>query len=222
MQTLFSVITPSRGKRPLALQKAVASLEESARLAGLALGQVELLVGFDGLKGGRPQTSLPVKFVDFPKSEAEFGNQIRDRLIRIAKGGHLLFLDDDNTYAPEALALFLPQLGHEMVIGRVDVSRAFALAVIPVAGEPAEKAVRQGNIDPLCLCLAKDLVTRCGGWSDQGGYESDFLNIRRYQRRARSVVLLDELVGVYDAGAGLDPDGLNLRQKRRQGLAPRN
>lgn len=58
------------------------------------------------------------------------------------------------------------------------------------------------------------MLTRCGGWNDVGGYESDYLNIRRYWRRAGSRVLLDEVVGVYDAGRGLDPDGLNYRQRK--------
>lgn len=57
------------------------------------------------------------------------------------------------------------------------------------------------------------MVNRCGGWRNEGGYESDFLNIRRYHRRARSVRLLDALVGVYDAGRGLDQTGLNDRQR---------
>lgn len=58
------------------------------------------------------------------------------------------------------------------------------------------------------------MLTRCGGWADEGGYESDFLNIRTYFRRARHVVRFDDLVGVYDAGRGLDPAGQNQRQQR--------
>jgi hypothetical protein len=214
METLFSVITPSCGIRPLALEQAARSLEAAAVLAGLGPGDLEWLVGFDGVKGRRPDTGLNARFVDFPKSEVVFGNLIRDRLIRAARGGHLLFLDDDNAYAPQALVVFGRHAAAEMVVGRVDVSRAFAVQTIPVAGEPLTKAVRQGNIDPLCLCLSRELVLRCGGWSGEGGYESDFLNIRRYHRRARSAVLLDEVVGLYDAGAGLDPQGLNQRQRR--------
>ncbi len=218
MKILFSAITPSCGRRPRALAQAGQSLEEAARRAGLKLSQVEWLVGFDGVAGQRPRTILPIRCVDFPKA-GEFGNVIRDRLIRIARGSHLLFLDDDNAYAPEALALFLPHLDQEMLIGRVDVSRAFAVETIPVPGEPAEKAVRQGNIDPLCLCLSRDLVaTRCGGWRDEGGYESDYRNIRRYAHRARGMVLLDAVVGIYDAGAGLDPQGLNPRQAQKRGV----
>ncbi|GAB6036917.1 glycosyltransferase [Fundidesulfovibrio butyratiphilus] len=215
METLFSIITPSCGRRPRALALAIKSLEDSVAHAGLPPGSVELLVGFDGVKCPRPETSLPARFVDFPKSPGGFGNEIRDRLIRVAKGRHLLFLDDDNAYTPGAISAFLRCVEHEMIIGRIDVSRAFAIDILPAPGEPEEKCVRQGNIDPLCLCLSRELVViRCGGWNNEGGYESDFLNIRRYHRRARGVALLDEVVGVYDAGAGLDPQGINPRQAR--------
>lgn len=220
MNTVFSVITPSRGSRPRALVQAIRSLEDSAARAGLATDSVELLVGFDGVKCPHPETSLPSRFVDFRKTPGDFGNIIRDRLIRVAKGRHLLFLDDDNAYTPLALSAFLRYVEHEMIIGRIDVSRAFEVSVIPAFGEPTERCVRQGNIDPLCLCLSRELVlTRCGGWNNEGGYESDFLNIRRYHRRARGVALLDEVVGVYDAGAGLDPQGINPRQARGRNLA---
>jgi hypothetical protein len=135
----------------------------------------------------------------------------------------LLLLDDDNVLTPQALASYLPLLEAEsppeIIIGRVDTSRAFDVPFLPRPApegtDPATDAIRQGNIDPLCLCLARELVlVRCRGWADEGGYESDFLNIRRYFRRARGVVRLDALVGVYDAGRGLDPEGLNLRQRR--------
>lgn len=216
MDILFSAITPSCGRRPLALAQAGHSLEEATRRAGLEPGQVEWLVGFDGVAGKRPDTHLPARFVDFPKT-GDFGNLIRDRLLRLAKGRRLLFLDDDNAYTPEALALFAAHPEAEMVIGRVDVHLAFPGELIPLPGEPVEAVVRQGNIDPLCLCLSRELVAvRCGGWRNEGGYESDLKNILRYSRRARNVVLLDAVVGIYDAGAGLDPMGRNPRQQRRR------
>lgn len=55
---------------------------------------------------------------------------------------------------------------------------------------------------------------RCRGWEHEGGYESDYLNIRRYARRARGIVRIDDVVGVYDAGRGLDAAGMNPRQRR--------
>lgn len=215
---LVSVVTPSRGDRPKALAQAGRSLDaavaRAVRAGLMAPGQAEWLVGFDGVKGERPQVSVPARFVDFPKS-GNFGNYIRDRLIKLAKGSHLLFLDDDNALTENALASFLPHLDTEMVIGRIDVSRAFDLPLLPRPGS-AEEAVRQGNIDPLCLCLARDLVAGRGrGWGGEGGYESDFLNIRRYFQRARSVILIEDVVGVYDAGRGLDPRGANPRQAGR-------
>ena len=187
MAVLFSVITPSCGRRPRALALAGRSVEVSVRQAGLASEQVEWLVGFDGVAGECPETSLPTRCVTFPQS-GDFGNRIRNGLLRVAKGRHLLFLDDDNAYTPEALSLFAAHPDTEMCIGRVDVHLAFDGSVLPQPGESVKTVVRQGNIDPLCLCLSRELVAvRCGGWQSEGGYESDLKNILRYFRRARSM-----------------------------------
>jgi hypothetical protein len=219
-EMLISVVTPSRGDRPTALALAGASLDSAAlqatRTGLMSQTQVEWLVGFDGIKGERPIVSVPAKFIDFPKS-GNFGNFIRDRLIALARGSHLLFLDDDNALAENALASFLPHLDHELIIARIDVSRAFDIPLLPRPGPP-EQIIRQGNIDPLCLCISRELVMGRGrGWGGEGGYESDFLNIRRYYQRAHSVKIIDDVVGVYDAGRGLDREGLNPRQARPPG-----
>jgi len=216
---IFSVVTPSRGDRPKALAQAGRSLEAAVRHArGLGLleaEQVQWLVGFDGVKGLRPTVNLPATFLDFPKY-GDFGNRIRNGLLALAKGSHLLFLDDDNALAETALASFLPHLEHELVVGRVDVSRAFqGVDLLPRPG-PEDQILRQGNVDPLCLCASRELVTGRGrGWGSEGGYESDYVNIRRYWQRARSVKIIEDVVGVYDAGRGLDPEGVNPRQAGR-------
>jgi hypothetical protein len=224
---VFSVIIPSAGLRPRGLAQALESVAAAvafAAPAGLAPAQVEVLVGFDGRDGFRPAASLAdLRYFVLPRPQGKtcgFGNHIRHILMGQARGGHLLLLDDDNALTPEAFAHYLPHLGAEMVIARVDTSRAFPDVPFlprpaPEGVDPAPDAIRQGNIDPLCLCLSRELAfVRCRGWADEGGYESDFLNIRRYFRRARKTVRLDALVGVYDAGRGLDEGGLNQRQER--------
>lgn len=234
-ELLFSVITPSAGLRPRALALAAASVAAAAEYArvhaGLDPAQVEHLVGFDGVDGLRPASGLAnllVYVLPRPQISGEaggeagggFGNHVRHALMRAARGRHLLLLDDDNALTENALASFLAHLDAELVIGRIDTSRAFADAPVlprpaPPGVDPVADAVRQGNIDPLCLCLSRELAfVRCRGWESQGGYESDFLNIRRYHRRARSARRIDDLVGVYDAGRGLDAGGLNFRQSR--------
>jgi hypothetical protein len=224
---LFSVIIPSAGLRPRGLAQAVASVDAAYALAlgrgALGPGAVEILVGFDGRDGQRPQAGLAdLRFFVLPRPQGAtcgFGNHIRHILMGQARGRRLLLVDDDNALTPEALLHYLPHLDAEMVIARVDTSRAFDVPFLPrpapEGADPAADAIRQGNIDPLCLCLSRELAcVRCRGWLDEGGYESDFLNIRRYFRRARSVVRTDALVGVYDAGRGLDQGGLNSRQRK--------
>jgi hypothetical protein len=210
-RVLFSIITPSRGDRPEALGNAVASVERAVTRAGelLPVGSVEVLVGFDGVKGQRVAAPEWVRFFDLPK-DGDFGNAIRDKLLKAARGERVLFLDDDNALTEEALVVYLTHPVAEMVIGRIDTSRAFDKPFLPELVEGRE-VVRQTNIDPLCLCLSRDLVVnRCRGWSSKGGYEADFVNMVKYSRRARSVETVKDVVGVYDAGAGLDQGGGQL------------
>jgi hypothetical protein len=215
----FSIITPSSGRRPKALALAMSSVETAQRRAheaGFDV-QVEMLVGFDGL---RPDAFVPTPFVRhvvFP-FEGRFGNAIRHGLIKNAKGDYLLFVDDDNALSPTALLAYMQAKDADLIIGRIDTSRAFKEPFLPCERVGGELVV-QGNIDPLCLCVRTDLVRiRCGGWDSHGGYESDYLNILKYYRRARKVVFLQDIVGVYDAGRGLDDDGLNARQVRTEGV----
>lgn len=209
----YTVITPSRGNRPRALALAIDSVRTAAKSAGVS---VEMLVGFDGVRGERVRDDSFLRYVDFPHV-GYFGNHIRNAFLNVAKGARLLFVDDDNAVTPDAFAIWEHHQDAELVIGRIDVSRAFPdVGVLPRPGDPEPTAIfRQGNVDPLCLCLSADLVFRAGGWRDEGGYESDFLNIRRYQRRASGIAVIDDLVGIYDAGAGLDVGGMNPRQQRR-------
>ena len=231
---LFSIITPSTGLRPRALALAIQSVEAAVEFArehaGLDPTLVEMLVGFDGVDGLRPASAFPgLRFFVLPRERGRacgFGNHIRDALMWGARGRFLLFLDDDNALTENALASHALYLTEEeppeMLIGCADTSRAFDVPFLPrptpagaTMAEAVADAVRPGNIDPLCLCLARELVVRRGrGWADEGGYESDFLNIRRYHRRARLAVRHDEVVGGYDAGRGLDPEGQNERQRR--------
>ena len=57
-------------------------------------------------------------------------------------------------------------------------------------------------------------VFRCGGWTSKGGYEADYLNMLQYYRRARTIKVVQDVVGIYDAGQGLDEHGLNFRQEK--------
>ncbi|BFR48575.1 glycosyl transferase family 2 [Nitratidesulfovibrio sp. HK-II] len=215
---LYSLITPSRGDRPIALGLAIDSVRLAAEQAGLPPGDVEMLVGFDGVKGERVRPDAFVRWYDFPRDN-DFGNAIRNGLLRASRGRRIVFLDDDNSLTPEAFRIYEAHPDADMLIARIDVSRAHKDQYLPVAEEGRE-LVRQCNIDPLCLCLTRDLVvTRCDGW--QGArYEADFRNIVRYHRRAHSVEVTDRLVGIYDSGRGLDAGGLNFRQMKKEQETP--
>lgn len=210
----FSVITPSAGKRPNALRQAISSVAAALAHAkrehpGVTL---EHLVGYDGVKGPRFVAPNHVRCFDLPKT-GNFGNFVRQALIKAARGTWLLFVDDDNALLPGALSAYLRHPEADMIIARVDTSRAFADTPVLPRGKDSLSLVRQGNVDPLCLCVRRELVLdRCGGWQPDGGYESDYRNILRYARRARALAVIDDLVGVYDAGRGLDHKGLNPRQ----------
>lgn len=210
---LFSIIIPSRGTRPKALTQAIGSVIMALNNVADRLEpvNVETLVGFDGIRGDRVVMAKNVHYFDLPRDQ-NWGNGIRNTLLRRAKGERLVFLDDDNALAPGAFATYLQHMDTEMLIARIDADKAFTSPFLPV-DKPGKSLVRQGNIDPLCLCLSRDLVVIRGrGWQSHGKYESDYLNILRYWRRAKSVRHTEDIVGIYDAGAGLDPEGVNQRQ----------
>lgn len=218
----FSIITPSGGRRPIALAGAIRSVAAArSRLQRVRPDlDAEMLIGFDGCSGLRTGPGggpLPhfVRIFDLPR-DGDYGNGIRNTLLKAAKGSHILFVDDDNALTPNALIIFAEGLSHDLQIAHINTSRAFAeTLLLPDMTDPA-KVIRQTNIDPLCICASRDLiVTRCNGWTKEGGYEADFVNISRYARRAASIHLIHRIVGIYDAGAGLDPTGGNWRRKWR-------
>ncbi|MFV0421604.1 glycosyltransferase family 2 protein [Oleidesulfovibrio sp.] len=211
MAIRYSIITPSRGDRPNALIQALTSVLTSADHGGIPATEYEVLVGFDGVKGPQVLVAPQIRYYNFP-ADNDFGNGIRNGLLKAAKGQRILFVDDDNALTLTAFNTYEKHCGIEMLISRIDVSRAHDKLWLPVIEDGVEP-IRQSNIDPLCLCLTKELVvTRCGGWQGKG-YQADYVNMFRYYRRAKSLKLTDEVVGVYDVGRGLDESGLNFRQQ---------
>ena len=208
---LFSVIIPSTGNRPKALQKAVSSVDEAARFAGLETEQIEILVGYDGVRRPVPEADYPVRAFNLP-SDNDWGNGIRDMLLKIASGEKILFVDDDNVIKPYTLRLYLKHFDAEMIIGRIDTQLSFETSFLPEIN--SDSVIRPGNVDPLCLCLSRRLVVdRCGGWQHRGRRDADTLNIVDWHKGAQSVTVIDDVVGIYDAGRSLDYHALSGRQE---------
>ncbi len=210
----YSVITPSRGDRPKALQQAVESVEQARTAAGLTADEIELLVGYDG--PGAIHVPLPEygRCYDFPP-DGNYGNAIRNAMLKASRGHFVLFVDDDNALTPEAFQIYGAFPKAELIIARIDTSCTLDVPFLPRM-EPGKEVVRQTNIDPLCICATRDLVViRCGGWRSEGAYESDYLNLLRYARRAKPIETTTGVVGRYDAGIGLDARELSPHQKKR-------
>ena len=208
---LFSIITPSAGNRPNALKNAVASVERAARFAGLERNQLEILIGFDGARGGAPACDYPVRTFCLP-GDRTGGHGVRNTLLKLSGGEKLIFLDDDNVLKPCALSRYMRHREAEMVIGRIDAQLALGQPWLPVFDDGP--LVRPGNLDLLCLCLSRRLVMdRCGGWRFRGEFDSCQRNMADWHRRARSVTVIEEVVGIFDAGRSLDRAALSSRQK---------
>ncbi|MFO7727933.1 MAG: glycosyltransferase [Desulfonatronovibrio sp.] len=212
---LFTIIIASQGTRLKALNLAISSILNAVDFASeeFSAEQVEVLVGFDGIKGERVHSWNRVHYFDLPKDN-NWGHGLRNILLKRAKGKRIIFLDDDNALTPNAFITYMKHQTAEMLIARIDVSRAFECDFLPL-DIPGKSIVRQGNIDPLCLCLSRELVfVRCGGWTGQGGYQADYVNILQCYRRSRRTEVVHDVVGIYDAGLGLDSEGINFRQDK--------
>lgn len=208
----YSIIIPSRGDRPKALALAITSVLEAASHAALPPDAVEILVGFDGVQGERVSNSPSLRYFDLPTNN-DFGNALRQALLKASRGQRIVFLDDDNILTPHAFCVYEQYSDADMLVARIDVSRAHPIPYLPV-DEEDKPLIRPCNIDPLCLCLTRDLVvTRCGGWQGER-YEADYRNILHYSRRAVAMRISTEVVGIYDAGRGLDAGGRNFRQQQ--------
>jgi glycosyltransferase involved in cell wall biosynthesis len=207
---LFSIITPSAGNRPNALKNAVSSAERAARFAGLERNQLEILIGFDGARGRAPDCGYPVRTFCLP-GDRNRGHGVRDTLLKLSGGEKIIFLDDDNVLKPCALSRYLRHREAEMVIGRIDAQLTLDQPWLPVFDDGP--LVRPGNLDLLCLCLSRRLVVdRCGGWRFRGEFDSSQRNMADWHRRARSVTVIEEVVGIFDAGRSLDRAALSSRQ----------
>ena len=208
---LFSIITPTTGRRPNALRNAVQSVERAARFAGLERNQVEILVGFDGVRGAAPRCAYPVRAYSLP-GDRNRGHGVRDTLIKLADGGKLVFLDDDNVLKPCALSRYLRHLDAEMVVARVDAQLTMDQPWLPVFDDAP--LMRPGNVNLLSLCLSRGLVAdRCGGWRHHDEPDACRRNIADWYRMARSVTVIEEVVGILDAGRSLDRAALSSRQE---------
>ncbi len=207
----YSFIIPSRGDRPKALGYAIDGILEALHYADLKEEHIEILVGFDGVRGERVRSYPCVRYYDLP-SNNDFGNALRHALLKASRAPRVIFHDDDNRLTLEAIHIYESHPHVEMLVARIDVSRAHAIPYLPV--EEADKPlIRPCNIDPLCLCLSRELVvTRCKGWLGNK-YEADYENMFRYSRRAHTTSVITDVVGIYDAGRGMDTEGLNFRQK---------
>lgn len=194
------------------MAQAIDSVLLSAQQATVDLEQIEILVGFDGVQGQRVRQHPALRYYDLPCNH-DFGNALRQALLKASRGSRLIFLDDDNALTLQAFTIYEQFSDADMLIARIDVSRAHGIPFLPVH-EDGKELVRPCNIDPLCLCLSRELViTRCGGWQGQR-YEADYRNILHYSRRAARIEITDQLVGIYDSGQGLDAGGRNFRQQQ--------
>lgn len=217
---LYSIITPTRGDRPRALEQAIQSVAAAIEHAGTPASSVEMLVGFDGVDGERVSNAPFVRYFSLPK-DGDYGNAVRQALLNAATGRRVLFLDDDNALTPNALTVWESRPEEELLIARIDTRNAFEAPVLPRLEESSGSVIRPGNIDPLCICASRELVVvRCRGWESKGGYEADYMNILKYHRRARSIQLLKDIVGIYDAGLGLDDAPLSTVQALRFARRP--
>ena len=130
----YSVVIPSRGDRPLALGMALDSIRLSWEKSQMVFHNLEILVGFDGICGERVRDFPEVKYFDLP-SNKDFGNALRHALLKASTGDRIVFVDDDNVLTEQAFSIYELHKDVELLVARIDVSRAHPVPFLPVHQE---------------------------------------------------------------------------------------
>jgi glycosyltransferase involved in cell wall biosynthesis len=168
MPVTFSVIVPTMGRDTLT--RTLASVAPQ-----LEHGD-ELLVG---------------------RLDCTYGNQARDNAMAKATGTHLLFLDDDDAYTPDALATMrqaIAVMPDRVHIFRMRYDHGLVLWYAP--------ALASGNIGTPMVAIPNQ-PGRLGVWAAHSHYESDFAFIHDTVRlRDDEPVFHEDIVALVRPTAG--------------------
>lgn len=93
------------------------------------------------------------------------GAVARDRGVVESTGEYVVFWDDDNIYYPHAIAtMFTVANGFDIGIAKV---KHYGTII------PINSSLKAGDIDSMCFCVRRCLVTKVK-WADHGGRYNDF------------------------------------------------
>lgn len=153
----LSVILPTTGRETLAFAAACASGQ-------LKAGDELIIVG-GGAVGRQVAQAEAAHWIDHAPG-GDWGGRERMTAMQVARGSHLLFVDDDDALLPEAL-----EEVREALAVAPDRPHIFSMLNIDGRVLPAGRVVAQGNIGTPQL-IAPNVASKLGQWGTR--YEGDY------------------------------------------------
>jgi glycosyltransferase involved in cell wall biosynthesis len=156
MTPLVSVITPTWRRHETLLTRCIPSVRAQTYRA------IEHVIVSDGpdpdlrglLGAGVTYDELP----DRPAGPVDYGSRARNRALELATGRYVAYLDDDNAYRPDHLAILV----HALRDSGADF--AFSQLLTTRGGVIGGPTPAYGHIDTSLIVHQAGLPQECGGW----------------------------------------------------------
>jgi glycosyltransferase involved in cell wall biosynthesis len=162
----LSLILPTIARPRLA--RALLSL----RTQDWQVGDEVLLVGDGEHPAARSlwdQLGLPGRYLELPGPSANWGHTPRNLAMPLARGSHLLFLDDDDTLTPGAIASIREALGSEP-----ERPHLFRMRYADGRLLWQKKEVVEGNVSTQMI-VAPNIPHKLGRWGNRYAGDFDFV-----------------------------------------------
>lgn len=166
--TVVSVITPTWQRADVLMQRCMPSVFNQTH------PEIEHVIVSDGPDRGlamtlaldlwrRPRKTRPLVFDQLPdhrSGEVDYGSRARNRGLKLATGDYIAYLDDDNAYRPEHVAVLAAALD------ATDADFAYSQLLTTSGQIVGSEPPAYSQLDTSLLMHRAGLPQRCGWWPE--------------------------------------------------------